>query len=359
MCWACDSNRRRFLQQLFWGGAALGIGVLSPRSEAAAAEKIRFSTWHPPLSRETTTVWTPMLEQIRRQSGGTLDYQLFAGGALGKAPAHYDIVKNGLSDMGYFTATFTPGRFPLSDVLSLAAWVDGKDLAVDIGRAVYERVLQEEFHDVQVIELNGCIQSFLWTRRPIGRMEELRGMKIRTPGGHQSQYIRALGGEPIFMSPGDVYLALESGTIDGIVTCPPVILAFKLQEVLRYGLITTFGCVSEGVVMNRRSWERLDENQRRVIVAVASNPFRSTGGLTRSEYPRMMAEIERAGVRTVELSRTEAGRWFERFQEVTRRWADELEARGLPGRRAVTVMDEECARRNVEVVACPPELRAR
>ena len=49
-----------------------------------------------------------------------------AGAALGKGPEHFDIVAKGLSDMGYFTATWTPGRFPLTDVLSLAVWVDGK-----------------------------------------------------------------------------------------------------------------------------------------------------------------------------------------------------------------------------------------
>jgi hypothetical protein len=47
--------------------------------------------------------------------------------------------------MGYFTATFTPGRFPLTDVLSLAAWVDGKDLAVDIGNAVFVRIVKDDF----------------------------------------------------------------------------------------------------------------------------------------------------------------------------------------------------------------------
>ena len=50
---------------------------------------------------------------------------------LGKGPEHYDIVAGGLSDMGCFTATWTPGRFPLTDVLSLATWVDGKDVALE------------------------------------------------------------------------------------------------------------------------------------------------------------------------------------------------------------------------------------
>ena len=67
-----------------------------------------------------------MLEEMKKRSNGRITYTLYAGAALGKGAAHYDIVKDGLSDMGYFTATWTPGRFPVSDVLSLASTIEGK-----------------------------------------------------------------------------------------------------------------------------------------------------------------------------------------------------------------------------------------
>ncbi|MCU0540548.1 MAG: TRAP transporter substrate-binding protein, partial [Desulfobacterales bacterium] len=293
-----------------------------------------------------------------RRSRGRIDTALYAGAALGKAPEHFDIVANGLSDFGYFTATFTPGRFPLTDVLSLAVWIDGKDVAAEIGNAVYRRVLQEEFKNVKVLELNGCIQSFIWTKKPVARMEDLKGMKLRTPGGHQSHYVKALGAEPLFMPPGDVYLAIETGTIDGIVTCPPILLAYRLHEVARYGVVTTLGCVSEGTVMNLAAWNRLPKESQALIEAVCANPFRVSGGLTRAEYPRLLEEIQEGGLQLVELPAAETQRWYGRFHEVTRRWVAELEAKGLPARRAVAVMNEECAQRSIDLVACPPEMRS-
>jgi TRAP-type transport system periplasmic protein len=45
------------------------------------------------------------------------------------------------------------------------------------------------------------------------------------------------------------------------------------------------------------------------------------------------------------------------FQEVTRKWVADLEAKGLPAKKAVAIMNEECEKRNVQVVACPPELK--
>ena len=101
------------LAGLFLGGQAM----------AESKMHIKFSTWHPPMSREVKTVWIPMLEELKKRSNGRITYTLYAGSALGKGPEHFDIVKNGLSDMGYFTATWTPGRFPMTDVLSLATWV--------------------------------------------------------------------------------------------------------------------------------------------------------------------------------------------------------------------------------------------
>jgi len=330
-----------------------------PEEEAPPPEEetmhIRFSTWHVPASRECTTVWTPMLEELEKRSNGRITYTTYYGGALGTGPEHYDIVKNGLSDMGYFTATWTPGRFPLTDVLSLAVWTEGKDVAVDIGNAMYDRILHQEFPDVKMIELNGCIQAFLWTNKPVHTLEDVKGLKIRTPGGHQTGYIKSLGAEPVFMPLGDVYLAMETGTIDGIVTCPPLVLAFKFPEVAKYGTLCTFGCVDEGVIMNQDSWERTPDDLKPIIEEVCSNPFRTTGGLTSEVYPVMMKEIADAGVELYTLPPEEAERWYAGFQEKTREWVADLEAKGLPAKDVVKMFNEECEKRGVECVAFPPE----
>lgn len=348
-------TRRRFLRDSLISAMAIGVGLDLPRSVLAQALQLRFSTWHAPLGYEVKTVWEPMLEELKRKSKGRITSTLYAGAALGKGPEHYDIVAKGLSDMGYFTATWTPGRFPLTDVLSLAAWVDGKDVATEIGNALYARLLHREFPGVKMVELNGCIQSFLWTKKPIRTLEDVKGLRIRTPGGHQTHYIKALGAEPIFMPLADVYLAMETGTIDGIVTCPPLLLSFKLHEVVRYGVVATFGCVSEGVIMNQESWKKVPEELKPLVEEVCHNPFRTTGGLTGEVYKSMMKEITERRVQLYSLPAQEAERWYDRFREVTRKWVSELEAKGLRAKEAVLLYNEECEKRGVKVAAFPPE----
>jgi TRAP-type C4-dicarboxylate transport system substrate-binding protein len=313
-----------------------GVGA----EEKKSTMHIKFSTWHPPMSREVRTVWKPMLEELKKRSNGRITYTLYAGGALGKAPEHYDIVKNGLSDMGYFTATFTPGRFPLTDCLSMASWVDGKDVATNLGNQMYDKVLTKEFPGVKVLELNGCIQAFLWTKKPVKSLADAKGLKIRSPGGHQTNYIKAIGAEPVFMPLGDVYLSLETGTIDGLVTCVPLMLAFKLHEVAKYGAVATFGCVSEGVIMNQKSWDNAPDDLKPIIEAVVGNPFATTQGLNQKVYKQMMDEVQAKGVTLYKLPADEQARWSARFQEQTKKWVADLEKKGLAAKDAVMMYNQ-------------------
>jgi TRAP-type C4-dicarboxylate transport system substrate-binding protein len=338
---------------LLLASALLASVPASAQSESKI--HLKFSTWHPPASREVKTVWIPMLEELKKRSNGRITYTMYAGGALGKGPEHFDIVKKGLSDMGYFTATWTPGRFPLTDVLSMAAWVDGKDLACNIGNEMYHKILEKEFKDVKVLELNGCIQSFVWTTKPVHTVEDLKGLKIRSPGGMQTLYIKALGAEPVFMPLGDVYMAMDTGTIDGLVTCPPLVLAFKLYEVAKYGVKATFGCVSEGVVMNKKVWDKTPPDLQKIIMDVVGNPFATTHGLDKKTYAEMIKEITAKGVKIYDLPDKEEAKWFKAMQGATRDWVADLAKKGLPAKEAVLMYNKIAESQGTKAVAVPPE----
>ncbi len=336
----------------------VSIALLSSIATVSAQDSklhLKFSTWHPPASREVTTVWIPMLEELQKRSNGRITYTMYAGGALGKGPEHFDIVKKGLADMGYFTATWTPGKFPLTDVLSLAAWVDGKDLATNIGNEMLHKVLDKEFQDVKVIELNGCIQAFVYTTKPVKSLEDLKGKKLRSPGGMQTAYIKALGAEPVFMPLGDVYMAMDTGTIDGLVTCPPLILAFKLHEVAKHAVKATFGCVSEGVIMNKKTWDKTPPDLQKIIMEVCGNPFATTHGLSKDVYAKMMDELKAKGVTIYDLPPEEEAAWFKEFQNCTRKWAEDLAKQGLPAKEAVLMYNQIANSLGTACVACPPE----
>jgi TRAP-type C4-dicarboxylate transport system substrate-binding protein len=349
-----EITMKRSITGLALSASILLLFLLTSTGVSAKTTTIKFSTWHPAVSKEVQTVWQPLMEKIKTESNGQLDYTMYAGGALGKGPAHYELVKKGISDMGYFTLTWTPGKFPLSEILSMAMWVDGKDLAADIGNELYEKSLKEEFKGIHVLELNGCIQSFLWTRKPVTQLADLKGLKIRTPGGMQTRYIKNLGAEPVFMPLSDVYTSLDSGAIDGVVTCPPLVEAFKLYEVLHHGVIATFGCVTEGVVYNQRKWKKLPPDMQELITRLAHNPYRTTGGLNKASYGEMMTDLQEKGMILHELDPATQKEWFKSYQQVTRDWVQE-QKNPAKAKDVVLQLTEILQKHDVTPVATPEE----
>lgn len=300
-----------------------------PANAGGETMHIRFSTWHVPAGADVQKLWTPMLEEMKKRSNGRITYTLFAGGALGKGPDHYDIVKNGLSDMGYATLSWTPGRFPLTDILSSPIVCPAKWKGVEIGMAMYDKVLKNEFKDVKVLHINNCVMAHIWTTQKVEKMEDLKGMKIRSPGGLQTRCIEALGGTAVFMPLGEVYLAMETGVLDGVVTCPALVKAFKIYEVADYGVPISFGCVSEGLFMNQGSWDRTPDDLKPVIEDVGRNAYKIAGMFDEHWYHESMDAFGK-DVRIVTLSDAENARWTEKLRGVVARWASEMESKGLP-----------------------------
>ena len=313
---------------------------------------IRFSTWHVPAGADVKNLWIPMLEEMKKRSDGRITYTMFAGGALGKGPEHFDIVKTGLSDMGYATLTWTPGRFPLSDVLSVPIVCPAKWKGAEAGTAMYDRVLHQEFEDVKVLHINNCVMAHIWTTKPVKNLEDLKGMKIRSPGGLQTKAIEALGATPIFMPLGEVYLSMETGVIDGVVTCPALVKAFKLFEVAKHGVPISFGCVAEGLFVNKKFWDRVPEDLKPIITEVGRDAYKIAGIFHEEWYAQIMEEFN-SSLEIYELPDDEKARWNEKFKGMVGDWAEELEAKGLPAKEALVAFKKELEKLEVNFEACP------
>ncbi|OQY57823.1 MAG: ABC transporter substrate-binding protein [Desulfobacteraceae bacterium 4572_88] len=332
---------------------ALGIILLMPHpTQAASSVHIRFSTWHVPAGADVQKLWVPMLEEMKKRSNGRITYSMFAGGALGRGPDHYDIVKTGLSDMGYATLTWTPGRFPLTDVLSAPIVCPAKWKGAEIGMGMYERVLKSEFNDVKVLHINNCVMAHLWATKKVRTLEDLRGLKVRSPGGLQTLALEALGATPVFMPLGDVYLSMETGVIDGVVTCPALVKAFKLYEVAGYGVPVSFGCVAEGLFVNKKFWKKVPDDLKPIIEDVGRNAYKIAKIFNEEWYETSMRQFGES-VEIYQLPEKEKERWNERFRNMLLSWAEELEKNGLAAKDTLKMFKEELEKHGVGAGMCP------
>jgi TRAP-type C4-dicarboxylate transport system substrate-binding protein len=102
--------------------------------------------------------------------------------------------------------------------------------------------------------------------KPIRKISDIKGLKIRTPSKAQAGLIKALGATPVAMPVTRMYNALNTGVVDALMVPPSVILSFKIGEVAKY--YTTglpFGQSPFFLLMNRPKWESLSASQKAAV----------------------------------------------------------------------------------------------
>jgi TRAP-type transport system periplasmic protein len=104
------------------------------------------------------------------------------------------------------------------------------------------------------------------SKRPIIKPEDLKGLKIRTPLDPTTvEMFSAMGATPQQISWGEVYLALQSGVVDGQENPLANIYAAKLYEVQKYVTFTNHKYEVTALLASVPAWRRLSEGDRKLV----------------------------------------------------------------------------------------------
>ena len=171
---------------------------------------------------------------------------------------------------GVFDILYTHGAYHVgSRGLALAA--DSIEVNIDKRReAGIWRFIDEYYqktHGLKVLALTtqGTNGYHCYLRRPLSAEGDWKGRKIRGVISYHG-VIRALGGEPVVLPMGEVYVGLERGVMDG--SCGPAagMLALRHYEVAKYRVEPTFGAVNIFFAINSNRWRGLSEQQQKWLL---------------------------------------------------------------------------------------------
>ena len=139
------------------------------------------------------------------------------------------------------------------------------------------------------------------TTKKVEKVEDLKGLKIRVPGNEiQTQGFNALGATATGMDLGDVYQALQTGTIDGAENPLATLYGRKLHEVAKYLILDGHGLNFTTWVISNDVWESLTPEQQELLVSTGEEAGVYNNQLVdemNEEYLNMMKD---EGVEVVE-----------------------------------------------------------
>src|SRR5918999_123346 len=245
-------------------GAAIAAALAAP---AHAQTTLTYSSWVPPTHH--LTIWQAnWTKEVEKATGGRVKFN-----SLPKHPAAppgtFDAVRDGLVDLSFVTASYTPARH----ILPLMAELPGAGETAEINSIAYSRIHWKHFHKVgeyKGVKLLGVFThgpGQMFTKKPVNSIADIQGLKIRTGGGISAEVISALGGSPFFKPAPESYELLNSGVADGVFFPLESIVSFKLDKVIGQGTIFPGGLYSSsfGFFMNEGKWNKLSREDQAII----------------------------------------------------------------------------------------------
>jgi tripartite ATP-independent transporter DctP family solute receptor len=125
--------------------------------------------------------------------------------------------------------------------------------------------------------------------RPIVRPEDLKGIKLRVPGGvWRVKMFQAYGANPSPMPFAEVYSALQAGVMDAQENPFPQIWSAKFHEVQKFLSLTGHVYTPAYIIVNEDFWQKLPKDVQQTIARIAW----ATGDFARSEGERLDRELQ-------------------------------------------------------------------
>ncbi len=246
--------------------SALSIGQAAAQSLPAGPKvTITAVTQLSPALPQFSRIDVPMLrEQIGAASNGRIEVNLKSYPEMNlQGPELIRLTRSGQVEIGGAPLTTVSGDVPLLDGFDLPGLHTSMDQVHRAGRAMLPAANAElEKLGVKIIAISPFPAQVFFCKRPVTGINDLKGRKIRVAGPSQGDFLNAIGAQPVAIAFGEVYTALERGTVDCAVTGTGTGNAQKWYEVAGhlYTLVASWGI--SGYMVNLAWWNKLDPQVR-------------------------------------------------------------------------------------------------
>src|SRR5436309_1669604 len=329
------SNVRRFVL------AALAGSVLAAAQPALAQTTLTMSSWVSPSHNITAVVLQGWATEAEKATNGRVKFQMLPKHPSAP-PGTFDAVRDGLVDLSYVTASYTPARH----ILPMIAELPGAGETSLVNSVAYSRVYWRHFHKVgeyNGVKLLGVFThgpGQLFTKRPVNSINDIQGIKIRTGGG----VAKALGASAFVKPAPESYELLKSGVADGVFFPMESIISFKLETVLEQATLFPGGMYSSafGFFMNEDKWNKLPKQDQEAIEKISGEWIARHAGRSWDDADQKGFDaLKKSGVKIVNADAALVAEVKKRSAPIIDDWIQKASAKGVDAAKILAEFREE------------------
>ena len=171
--------------------------------------------------------------------------------------------------------------------------------------------------------------GYLFMRQtPVTKPEELKGKKVRVfPSAPLEAAVRAPGGIAVSLPAADVFLGLQQGTIEGVITAVTYAGPAKWDEVLKAMTRMTMFIGGYGVVMNKNIWDKLSAEHKAVLKRALDEATAWNHQVAAQNIIDNEKQLQANGVKLANLTPEELSAWRKLMEPIYKQQPEEVQAR--------------------------------
>ena len=245
-----------------------------------------------------------MDRRMRELSGGTLRMDLYPNAVMGGEIETLEQVQAGQLAMTKVSTAALEEHFPEARVFGIPylfrdaahCW---KVLNGPIGAMILEKGRPKGFFGLCFYDAGA--RSFYATKKQVRTVADVDGLKVRVMSSRTAlDMIEAMKGSPCPTVWGELYTALQQGTVDAAENNPPSFVTSRHYEVAPFFSLTEHQRLPDVLVFSTRGWERLTEQERAWVRQAAEDSQAEERRLWAEDEAKAMVFLREKGVEILE-----------------------------------------------------------
>ncbi|PLY05667.1 MAG: C4-dicarboxylate ABC transporter substrate-binding protein [Arcobacter sp.] len=295
-----------------------------------------------------TKLLMPWAKKIEEASKGKLKVEIFPTMTMGGKPNElYKQARDGVSDIVWTLAGYTPGVFPRTEVYELPTVHKGDSLATTIAIRENMDLIEGDYKDVVPLLIHAAAGNAIHTvNKKITSVKDLKGLKFRTPSRSGGWLIEEYGAEPVGMPLPALPQALSKNAIDGALVPFEVFPPYKFHQLTHYSYEGVnkerFGTSIFMMLMNKKRFNKLSPELQKIIL--------DNSGMELSKFAgQLWMDLEEPGKKmqnkskdseVVKFDKKTLDEFDKAGQKVVDKWIIEAKEKGIDGQKLVDTARE-------------------
>lgn len=279
-----------------------------------------------------------LAEEIEKQTQGRVKVNVYWGESLLKAEEILEGVNRGIADIGYINPNYYPKTMLMHGLFAMLPQgpVNFNNITT-VYMQCFEEIprFEEELKGLnqRTIYLNSVLPMSVVSAKPFASFEDFKGKKIRASSRWYLAQLEAAGAIPVSIPWGDCYMALQTGTIEGVYTNLDGIHRTKLFEPAPH--VFTMKEIWIGVpylyTINLSKWNKLPEDVRQQLLLAGKVAMERYGKLYEQEWDRIVSDLKEQGCIVTPASEVDIGKWVGMpvMEQLQRGWVEEAIGAGI------------------------------